>query len=121
MPNLDLAVTSLDIMCMGDLERHVYSSVPESFARELSLMVDSSVKLVNELSTRDLSLEREWYTGTVTFFKADEPEFFERLKFDDCYHPDGIYGWSRPFPTLRKHVRLACRHLDITTHDEAVR
>lgn len=101
MSNLGLAVTSLDILCMGDLEKHVCSLVLESFARELSLIVDCSVKLVAELSTRDLSLERERYTGRVTFFKADEPEFFERLKFDDCYHPDGIYGWSRPFPTLR--------------------
>ena len=120
-PNLGLAVTSLDIRCVGDLERHVYSSVPESFARELSLMVDSSVKLVKELSTRDLSPEREKYTGVVTFFKADEPEFFERLKFDDCYHPDGTYGWSRPFPTLRRYIPLSCRHLEVTTHDEAVR
>ena len=56
-----------------------------------------------------------------TFFEADEPEFFEKLKFDDCYHPDGIYGWSRPFPTLRSSSLLACRHLQITTDDEAVR
>ena len=73
--NFALGVSLNDISCVAALEEHVALATPRHLLTDLSRMVDTSMKLFAELSSRDFSPERK-YAGPCAFVKA-RPEFFE--------------------------------------------
>jgi thioesterase domain-containing protein len=120
--NLIKAVSLNDITCMKDLEQHAFSATSEPLAREISRIVDTTLKLDGEVSTLDISSDRKKYAGPCVFFTAqDSAEFFGRAGLNGCHHNDGIYGWRYPLgDSAIEAIPLATTHTRIFTHKESV-
>ena len=119
--NLSNAVSLGDIASLGDLEQCASVAASKNFALEMSRVADTVLKLGEELSTFDISSEREKYGGSYAFFTAgDSSEFFATCGFQGCDHPDGTYGWSDPLAGKTNAISLAAPHTQIFTHKESV-
>jgi hypothetical protein len=118
--SLAQAVELRDIRILRDLEQQAASIAGETHADEISIIVDTAMKLDAEFSTFDVSPGRAKYAGSCAFFTAND-SFFSSRDIHGWDHADGVYGWSEPLgkPTLEA-IALACEHVRVFTHRESV-